>query len=141
MLNFQYSKINQDEFEQLSDLLLKFLNVYATSKFDVGKIHSPLQFPLKRDSVFKSNSLHLQDKVNRLLDIHELYEIIEQQAKGKTFSHPEIFQRGVFKNSTQCTRCSTFTIQSHQGIKKTFFFSFAISRHFTSRATALHSSP
>ena len=70
-------------------LLLKFLNVYATSKFDVGKIHSPVHFPLKRHSVFKNQCtckvhIHLQDKVNRLLDIHEHYESISHVKKRAT---------------------------------------------------------
>ena len=40
--NFQHSQITQKEFEHLADLLLKYPQVYATSKFDVGKVNSPL---------------------------------------------------------------------------------------------------
>ena len=53
MFNFQHSQIAQKEFEQLADLLLKYPKVYATSKFDVGKINSPLHLPLKPEAVFK----------------------------------------------------------------------------------------
>ena len=69
MFNFQQSQITQHEFEKLADLLLKYPTVYATSKFDVGKINSPLYLPLKPDAVFKKQRaskvpIHLHDKVN-----------------------------------------------------------------------------
>ena len=98
--NFQHSQITQKEFDKLAELLLKFPTVYATSKFDVGKISSPLHLPLKPDAVFKKQRaskvpIHLQDKVNRLLDILEQYEIVspvnkEEQPKGNTFINPVI---------------------------------------------------
>ena len=37
----------------MADLLLKYPKVYATSKFDVGKVISPLNLPLKSDAIFK----------------------------------------------------------------------------------------
>ena len=96
--NFQYSQITQKEFEQLAELLLKYPMVYATSKFNVGKVNSSLHLPLKPDAIFKKQRaskvpIHLQDKVNRLLDILEQYEIIspvneEEQPKGNTFIKP-----------------------------------------------------
>ena len=56
MFNFRHSqKIRQKEFEQLADLLLKYPKVYALSKFDVGKINSRLQLPLKLYALFKNN--------------------------------------------------------------------------------------
>ena len=100
MFNFQHSQITQKEFELLADLLLKYPKAYATSKFDVGKLNSPLHLPLKPDAVFKKQRaskvpIHLRDKVNRLLDILEQYEIfspvnIEEQPKGNTFINPVI---------------------------------------------------
>ena len=100
MFNFQHSQIRQKEFEQLADLLLKYPKVYATSKFDVGKVNSPLILPLKPDAVFKKQRaskvpIHLQDKVIQLLDILEQYEIIspvkkEEQPKGNIFISPVI---------------------------------------------------
>ena len=73
MFNFQHSQITHKEFEQLAVLLLKYPMVYATSKLDVGKVNSPLQLPLKPDAIFKKQraskvQIHLQDKVDRLLD-------------------------------------------------------------------------
>ena len=55
--------------------------VYATSKIDFEKMISTLHLPLKFDAVFKKQRaseepIHLQDKMNRLLDILESYEII-----------------------------------------------------------------
>ena len=40
--NFQHSQIAQRDYDKLAKLLLKYPTVYATSKFDVGKISSPL---------------------------------------------------------------------------------------------------
>ena len=81
MFNFQNSQVTQNEFEKLADLLLRYPTVFASSKFDVGKINSPLHLPLNPDAVFKKQRaskvpVHLHDKVNRLLDILEQYEII-----------------------------------------------------------------
>ena len=100
MFNFQHSQTTQKEFDKLAELLLKFPTVYATSKFDVGKISSPLHLPLNPDAIFKKQRaskvpIHLQDKVNRLLDILEQYEIIspvnkEEQPKFNTFINPVI---------------------------------------------------
>ena len=100
MFIFEHSQITQKEFDKLGKLLLKFPTVYATSKFDVEKISSPLNLPLKPDAVCKKQRaskvpIHLQDKVNRLLDILEQYEIIspvnkEEQPKGNTFINPVI---------------------------------------------------
>ena len=97
MFNFQ---ITQNEFDKLADLLLRYQTSYATSKFDVGKTNSLLHLPVKPDAVFKKQRaskvpIHLHDKVNRLVDILEQYEIIspvnkEEQPKGNTFLNPVI---------------------------------------------------
>ena len=98
MFNFQQSQITQKEFEQRAQLLLKYPMVYATSKFDVGKVKSTLRLPLKLDAIFKNQQaskvpIHLQDKVNRILDILEKYEmyspvIKEEQPERNTFKNP-----------------------------------------------------
>ena len=74
MFNFQHSQITQSEFDKLAQQLLKYSSVYATSKFDVGKVSSSLHLPLKPDAVFKKQraskvTIHLHDKVIRLLII------------------------------------------------------------------------
>ena len=53
MFNFQHSQVTQKDFEQLAELLLKYPKIYAISKFDNGKVNSPLHLPLKPDAVFK----------------------------------------------------------------------------------------
>ena len=100
MFNFQHSQITQNDFDNLAKLLLKYPTVYPTSKFDVGKISSALPSPLKPDAIFKKQRaskvpIHLQDEVNRLLDILEQYENIspvnkKEQSKGNTFINPVI---------------------------------------------------
>ena len=100
MFNFQHSQITPDEFDKLAKQLLKYSTVYATSNFDVVKINSSLHLPLKSDAVFKKQRaskvpIHLHDKVNRLVDILEQYEIIsplnkKEEPKGNTFINPVI---------------------------------------------------
>ena len=101
MFNFQHSQISRSEFNNLAKQLLKCSTVYATSKLDVRKISSSLHFSLKPDAVFKKKQkaskvpIHLNDKVYRLLDILEQYEIMspvnkEVQPKGNTFINPVI---------------------------------------------------
>ena len=60
MFNFQHSQLTQNEFDKLAGLILRYPTVYATSKFDVGKIYSPLHLhlPLKPEAVFKKNKEH-----------------------------------------------------------------------------------
>ena len=55
MFNFQHSQITQDEFEKLAKQLIEYSSVYATSKFDVGKISSSLHLPLKPGRSFQKN--------------------------------------------------------------------------------------
>ena len=66
--------------------LIKYSSVYATSNFEVGKISSSLHLPIKPDAVFKKQRaskvpIHLHDKVNRLLNFLEQYEIISPVIK------------------------------------------------------------
>ena len=81
MFNFEYSQNTLIKFDKLAKQLLKYSTVYATSKFDVGKISSSLHLPLKPDAVFKKQRAskvpnHLHDKLIRLLDNLEQYKII-----------------------------------------------------------------
>ena len=100
MFVFQHSQITKNELDKLAKQLINYSSVYATSKFDVGKVSSSLHLPLKPDAVFKKQRAskvpsHLHDTVNRLLNILEPYEIIspnnkEEQPKGNTFINPVI---------------------------------------------------
>ena len=81
---------------------------YSGSQKTYSKKHknkSPLHLPLKPDAVFKKERaskvpIHLREKVNRLLDNLEQYEIIspvnkEEQPKVNTFISPVIiFAKG-----------------------------------------------
>ena len=67
MFKFQHSQITQNKFDKLAKLLLNYSTVYATSKFDVGKVSSPLYLLLKPDNIFKKQRaskvpIHLHDK-------------------------------------------------------------------------------
>ena len=101
MFNFPHSQITQTEFGKLAEILLNYPTVYATSKFDLGKVKSPLKSPhFKPDAGFKKQRaskvpIHLHDKINRLLDNLEQYEIIssvnkEEQQNKNTFIKPVI---------------------------------------------------
>ena len=100
MFIFQHSQITQNEFERLANFLIRYPTVYATSKFDVGKINSPLHLPLKPDAVFKNQRaskvlIHLHDEVIRFLDILKHYDIMspvnkEEQPKRNNFINPVI---------------------------------------------------
>ena len=70
MFIFQHSQITQNDIEKLAYLLLRYPTGFAISKFDVGKISSPLYLPLRPDPVFKKQRaskvpIHLHDKVKR----------------------------------------------------------------------------
>ena len=53
MFNFQHSQITQQEIEELAGVLLKYQMVYTKSKFDAGKVNTPVHLPLKFDAIFK----------------------------------------------------------------------------------------
>ena len=119
MFNFQHSQITQKEFEQLTDLLLKYPQFYATSIFDVGKVNSSLYLPLKHDAVFKKQRAskvpkYLQDKVNRSLEILDQNEIISpvnmRNSQKLHFHKPRYYfsKRRILKNCSRC-KISQFT--------------------------------
>ena len=74
------------ENKPLPNFLLKVATVNSASKFHVGKQHSSLHLPFKQNAVFKKQRAskvlkHLQIKIERLLDIRELYVTISQVTK------------------------------------------------------------
>ena len=56
MFNFEHSYLTQEQFDKIVDIILKYRNVYATTKFDVGKTKVKLNLPMKKDTVFKKQS-------------------------------------------------------------------------------------
>ena len=72
MFKFQHSQVTQKEFEQLAELLLKYPMVYTTSNFDVGKVNSPLNLPLKSDAVFKKQRARKFQITNKIEPIDNM---------------------------------------------------------------------
>ena len=74
MFDFQHSHPIQEQFDKIVDIILKYRNVYATTKFDVGKTKVKLNLPMKKDAIFKKQrinkvSIHLRDRIQKLLDV------------------------------------------------------------------------
>ena len=57
MFDFQHSYLTQDEFEKVVKIILDYKQVYATTKFDVGKTKVKLNLPIKKDAIFKKQRI------------------------------------------------------------------------------------
>ena len=59
MINFEHTRIDQRQFEELAKLLFCYENCSATSKFDLGKVEVELKLPLKArtSSVLENKAL------------------------------------------------------------------------------------
>ena len=103
MFDFQHSQLTQEQFDRIVEIILKYKNVYATTKFDVGKTKVKLNLPMKKDAIFKKQRVskvpnHLRDQIQKLLDVLRKYDIIspvnkEQLPTGNTFTNPVIILR------------------------------------------------
>ena len=103
MFDFQYLHLTQQKFEKIVTIILEYKQVYATTKFDVGKTKVKLNLPMKRDAIFKKQRIskvpiHLRERIQKLLDVLKKYDIIapvnkEQLSTGNTFTNPVIIQR------------------------------------------------
>ena len=103
MFDFQPSHLTQEEFEKVVTIILHYKQVYATTKFDVGKAKVKLNLPMKTDAIFKKQRIskvpiHFRERIQKLLDVLKKYEIIapvnkEQQSTGNTFTNPVIILR------------------------------------------------
>ena len=103
MFDFQHSYLTQDEFEKIVKIILDYKQVYATTKFDVGKTKVKLNLPIKKDAIFKKQRIskvpiHLRERIQKLLDVLKKYDIIapvnkEQLSTGNTFTNPVIILR------------------------------------------------
>ena len=103
MFDFQHSHLTQEQFDKLVDIILKYRNVYGTTKFDVGKTKVKLNLPMKKDAIFKKQRIskvpiHLRDRTQKLLDVLKKSDIIspvnkEQLSTGNTFKNPVIILR------------------------------------------------
>ena len=57
MFDFQHSHLTQEEFEEVITIILTYKQVYATTKFDVGKTKVKLNLPMKKDAVIKKQRI------------------------------------------------------------------------------------
>ena len=105
MFDFQHSHLTQEEFEKVVTIILHYKQVYATTKFDVGKTKVKLNLPMQTDAIFKKQRIskvpiHLRERIQKLLDVLKKYDIIapvnkEQLSTGNTFTNPVIIlQKG-----------------------------------------------
>ena len=105
MFNFEHSYLTQEQFHKIVDIIMKYRNVYATTKFEDGKTKIKLNLPMKKDAVFKNQTvskvpIHLRDRIQKLLDVLKKYNIIspvnkEQLSTGNTFTNQVIIlQKG-----------------------------------------------
>ena len=74
MFDFQHSHLTQEEFEKVVTIILRYKQVYATTKIDVGKTKVKLNLPMKKDAIFKKQRIskvpiHLRERIQKLLDI------------------------------------------------------------------------
>ena len=81
MFDFQHSHLTQEEFEKVVTIMLHYKQVYAKTKFDVGKTKVKLNLPKKKDAIFKKQRIskvpiHLREQIQKLLDILKKYDII-----------------------------------------------------------------
>ena len=103
MFDFQLSHLTQEQFDKIVDIILKYRNVYKTTKIDVGKTKVKLNLPMKKYAVFKKQRvskvpIHLRDRIQKLLDVLKKNDIIspvnnEQLSTGNTFTNPVIILR------------------------------------------------
>ena len=56
MFDFQHSYLTQEEFEKVVSIILEYKQVYATTKFDVGKTKVKLNLPMNKDAFFKKKN-------------------------------------------------------------------------------------
>ena len=53
MFDFQHSHLTQEHFDKIVDIILQYRNVYATTKFDVGKTKVKLNLPMKKRCILQ----------------------------------------------------------------------------------------
>ena len=115
MFDFQHSHLTQNEFEKVVKIILDYRQVYATTKFDVGKTKVKLNLPIKREAIFKKQRIskvpiHLRERIQKLLDVLKKvrYNCTSEQRttiyrKYIYKSSNYITKRRIIENSTRCT--------------------------------------
>ena len=98
MFDFQHSHLTQEEFEKVVTIILHYKQVYAMTKFDIGKTKVKLTLPIKTDAIFKKQRIskvpiHLRERIQKLLDVLKKYDILHPLTKNN------------YQQETHCTRC------------------------------------
>ena len=142
--NFLLSDLTDTEYITLCNMLLKYKTCYATHKNDVGRISTPFYIRLKPNAPLITQRpskvpIHYKDKLNRLLEELEKYNIKRQigsspQDKpvyGTTYLNPLII---IPKGDT--TKCVlehkiTSSLQYHTPILLPSFVQISISLKFS----------
>ena len=78
--DFQHSHLTQEQFETVVTIIIRYKQVYATTKFDVGKTKIKLNLPKKKDAIFKKQRIskvpmHLKERNQKPLDVLKKYDI------------------------------------------------------------------
>ena len=115
MFVFQHSHLTQEEFEEIVTIILNYKQVYATTKFHVGKTKVKSNLPMKKDAVFKKQRIsklpiHLIERIQKLLDVLKKYDIISPVNKKNNYpqeTHSQtcnnITEGRILKYSTRCS--------------------------------------
>ena len=96
MFYFQHSHLTQEEFEKVT-IILHYKQVYATTKFDVGKTKVKLNLPMKKDAIFKKQRI---SKINT---------DTPSRTNTKTIRHIEKIRHNSPVNKEQLSTGNTFT--------------------------------
>ena len=114
MFDFQHSHLTQNEFEKVVTIILDYRQVYATTKFDVGKTKLKLNLPIKKDAVFKKQRIskvpiHLRERIQKLLDVLKIRRNCTSEQRTTIYrkyiyiSSNYITKVRIIENSTRCT--------------------------------------
>ena len=101
--NFEYSDLSDTEYVNLCNILINIQHCYAQHKNDVGKISTPFRIRIKDNCKLQTQRpskvpIHYRDRLNKLLQELEKYNIIKQIGStsdekhtiGTTFLNPLI---------------------------------------------------
>ena len=101
--NFEYSDLTNTEYVNLCNILINNQHCYTQHKNDVGKISTPFRIRIKDNCKFQTQRpskvpIHYRDRLNKLLQELEKYNIIKQIGStsdekhtiGTTFLNPLI---------------------------------------------------
>ena len=87
MFDFQHSHLTQEEFEKVVTIILEYKQVYATTKFDVGKTKVKLNLTMKKDAIFQKQRIskvpiHLRERIQKITRCIEKINILHLLIKN-----------------------------------------------------------